>query len=369
MPSPTAAESLNGFGPLLYKPDWPRAQKRWIAFWNRDPVDRPLLTVNAPTGKELPPLPPPQNLEAKYMDPDCVEAAWQRTMETVYFGGDGFPTGGTLMGGYAVGCGKEAGFAQSTVWHPRTMDAMDGPVNWWPGPECPWRKKLDRVVNRLLDASQGKFLVGTPAQVPLNDLIPLLRGVEEFLMDLAENPTLCAARLAEACPRNFEFRDHFRDLVNSRQYGWGSASLWNDTPIGGAQSDISCMLSPAHFEEWVLPELDRIGERFSMVRYHLDGAGALFHLPTLLGRPYIRCIQYVPGAGAEPNGPHWMDLYRRVQEAGRCLEISVPPEHVEYAIRRLRPQGLLVRTKANTPEEADELVDNAVKWAGSCLGR
>jgi hypothetical protein len=125
------------------------------------------------------------------------------------------------------------------------------------------------------------------------------------------------------------------------------------------------MISSAMFERWVLRELDLLGERHPIVWYHLDGPGAIRHLPALLSRRYIRCIQYVPGAGHEPNGPAYVDLYRRVQAAGRCLEISTPVENVEYVIRRLRPEGLLVRTSVRTPEQGEELLRNAVKWSGT----
>lgn len=364
-------DTLNGSGPLLYKPDWPRAQKRWTAFWNRQNNDRPLMDVRAPSGKSLPPFPPPPTLEAKYFDPDYIEAAWLRTMEATYFGGESVPSGGFLLAGYALGCGEGVGFADNTVWHPHLMDSMDQPVPWQPGPDDPWRHRLDRVVNRLLAASKGKFLVGATGQVPLNDLIALLRGTEDFLLDLATEPDLCAKRMAELFDRFVENAEHYIGLVSASQHGrtFGYPGLWSDEPFKAMQSDMSCMISPAMFAKWVMPELDMLGERYAYLWYHLDGPGAVVHLPALLGRPYIRCIQYVPGSGAEPNGPHWINLYRQVQAAGRCLEIAVPPEHVEYVIRRLRPEGLLVRTRAASAAEADELLDKAAEWAGSDAGR
>ena len=79
----------------------------------------------------------------------------------------------------------------------------------------------------------------------------------------------------------------------------------------------------------------------------------------------MRAIQYVPGAGQPPNGPDYLDLYRQVQAAGRCLDIDVPIENVELLIRHLRPEGLVIRTYVAKPELADELLDKAVKWCGT----
>jgi hypothetical protein len=39
--------------------------------------------------------------------------------------------------------------------------------------------------------------------------------------------------------------------------------------------------------------------------------------------------------------------------------------HVEYLVRHLRPEGLLVRTFVKTPEQGEELLRNCVSWAGS----
>jgi len=110
--------------------------------------------------------------------------------------------------------------------------------------------------------------------------------------------------------------------------------------------------------------LDLLAERCSIIWYHLDGPGALRHLPKLLERPYIRAIQWVPGAGNPENGPAYLDLYRQVQAAGRCLDLSASPPMVEFLVRYLRPEGLVLRTRAATPEQAHELIDKDFRFPG-----
>ncbi len=357
----------NGDGPLLHKPDWPSARERWEVFWDAQATDRPLMDVRAPSGKAVTWPAPPERWEMKYLDPDYVERQWLAMMEATWFGGDAVPSPEFLMGGYALGCDQRVKFVENTIWHPHMIDRMGGPIRWDPGPSCPWRAKLDRVIRRLLEAGEGEFLVGMTGNVPLNDLLMLLRGTDEFLMELVEDPDLCARRLVECFPRFHEMLEHELGLLAERQSGttMGYPGLWHRQPFMGTQSDMSCMISPALFEKWVLTELDLLAERYAFLWYHLDGPMAIKHLPALLGRPYIRCIQYVPGSGAPPNGPAWLALYRRVQAAGRCLDLQAPAEQVEYLVRRLRPEGLLVRTFVKTPEQGEELLRNCVKWAGS----
>jgi hypothetical protein len=365
-----AERELNGAGPLLCKPDWPKAQARWTAFWDRAATDRPLLDVRAPSGRRPAPQPKPENWQAKYLDPDYVERQWLAAVEATYFGVDAVPCPGFLMGGYALGCNEHVKFVENTVWHPHMIDRMVPPVNWHPGPADPWRAKLDRVIERLRAASRGNFLVGYTGQIPLNDLLMLLRGTDDFLIELIERTDDCVRCLEHALPLWVENKEHIREVTDRGQFGhvYGYPGLWARDYVLATQSDMCCMISPALFERWVLREFDLLSERYPVMWYHLDGPGAIKHLDALLGRPYIRCIQYVPGSGQPPNGPAWMDLYRRVQAAGRCLEIAAPPEHAEFLIRRLKPQGLLLRTYAPTPQQADELADRARRWAGTHAG-
>jgi 5-methyltetrahydrofolate--homocysteine methyltransferase len=357
----------NGDGPLLHKPDWPLARKRWAAFWDAQTTDRPIMDVRAPSGNAVAWAGPPERWETQYLDPDWVERAWTASIESTWFGGEAIPSAGFLMGGYALGCDSNVRFAENTVWHPHMIERMDGSIPWNPGPQCPWRAKLDRVIERLLHASEGKFLVGCTQQVPLNDLIALLRGTEPFLTELADDTELCVGRLRELFPRFLECGRHIANMIEARQAGtmYGYPGLWHDKNFYPTQADMSCMISPAMFERWVLTEMDLMAEHYSFLWYHLDGPLAVKHLPALLARPYIRCIQYVPGDGADPNGPAWIDLYRRVQAGGRLLDLDAPIQNVEYLIRRLRPEALLIRTNVATREDGEELLHNAVKWAGS----
>jgi hypothetical protein len=180
---------------LSFKPDWPRARERLTAFWERSAVDRPCIAVKAPQAARRSPPPEPDALQALWLDPDYLAARWLWQLESTYFGGEAAPTGDILLAGYATGCGPGVRFAPNTIWHPQTMASMDAPLGWHPGPQDPWRPKLAAVFERLLDLAAGRFLVGYAIQVPGNDLLPLLRGSEAFLLDMAVDLDKCRAHL------------------------------------------------------------------------------------------------------------------------------------------------------------------------------
>ena len=356
---------------LKYKPDWPKAQQRWTAFWELAETDRPCIDVKAPLATDVPPPARPASLEDLYFDPDYVAVQWRHLFATTYFGGEAVPTGGFFMGGYALGCGPDVVLTPNTVWHPVTTRSIRGKVNWRPGPDDPWQQKLDRIIDRLLDESQRKFLVGLATQVMANDLLALLRGSQDFLTDLTDDLGNCVRRLEEILPPWIGIVEHYRRKIAARQNAgcvWGWPGLWHSDFLMIAQSDMSCMISEAMFDRYVMRDIDALGEKFRRVWYHVDGPGAIRHVPRLLKSSCIRAIEYVAGDGQPPNGPDYLDLYRQVQSAGRCLDLDAPMGNMEYLVRHLRPEGLVLRTWAPSREQADELLDKAKKWAGTHAG-
>ena len=54
-----------------------------------------------------------------------------------------------------------------------------------------------------------------------------------------------------------------------------TAAMFAYAPFAIAQSDMSCMISGALFEQWVLRELDLIAGHYPFLWYHLDGPRAV----------------------------------------------------------------------------------------------
>jgi hypothetical protein len=363
------AESVQREGiRLRTKADWPRARARYAAFWERTNDDRPLLFLQAP----LPGAPPepaaPADLESYWLDPEYLLAANLWRARYAHHAAEAFPSA-FLLAGYATGCGPGVGFAPDTVWHPLIQPSLDEPLRWRPGADDPWRARLLAVVERLLVGGAGEFLVGNVGQLPANDLLSLLLGMQPFLEELATRPALCRRRLLEMLPVWQENFEAFRAVLEPRQGGivWGWPGLWCDELVQIAQSDLSCMISAAAFEYYVMPELDWLGEQYGRIWYHVDGRLAKRHLPRLLRCPRVITIQYVPSPDEPANGPAHMDFYREVQAAGRGLDLAVPPEHLEYLIRHLRPEGVILRSTLPSPEQAEGVVEAAARWTGSHL--
>lgn len=352
---------------LACKPDWPQARRRWTAFWEMANTDRPLLDIQVriPTAE---PEPRAASPEQHWTDPEHLARLWEHLFRTTWWGGEAVPTGRFFTGGYALGCGPGVVFDWRTVWHPVLMRSIHDPIGFDPGPHDPWTRRMEAVVRRLQAGAPGRYLVSQVTQVMANDLLYAIRGGEDFLVDLANDLDLCVRRLDEVLERWCASIGHFRALGLAPGAGctWGWPGLWRERYFSIVQSDISCMLSPAMFRDYVGHELKALDARgLEPIWYHVDGPKAYRHVPALLELPFLRVLQFVPGAGAKPNGPAWIDIYRQVQAAGRGLDLHCPWDGLEYLIRHLRPGGVVLRSSAPSQEAAEELIANAPRWAGS----
>lgn len=356
---------------FCYKPDWVRAQSRWDAFWAMDATDRPCIGIGVPrpNPKQVT-VPVPRSMEDKWLDPEYILAEKVKVMEETCYCGEAPPTCGHFMAGTTTGCNGHLCFHDGGISLRPSMSSMDEPLGWHPGPGDPWRAKVDAILNRLLDEAPGRFMVPCPGQFEHVDLLNMIRGNEAMMLDLALAPDQCKARLKEMRELSFENNAHFQGLLAARQGDVGTVNwigVWRRRYFHSAQADVAAMLSPAMFEEFVLPELDWQGERYACLFYHTCGYWQ--HLDLCLSRPYIRVIQYSPNNKESQRHEGRLEFYRRVQKARRCLCISVATDELEFVIRHLRPEGLFIGTGAKSVAEADELLDKAVKWAGTHASR
>jgi hypothetical protein len=61
-------------------------------------------------------------------------------------------------------------------------------------------------------------------------------------------------------------------------------------------------------------------DRISYPFYHWDGPGAIPHHDHLLSIGKLRCLQWVPGAGAKDcSDPEWWPLFHKTFEAGKKI--------------------------------------------------
>ena len=327
-----------------YKPDWQEARDRMIAWWAGGKPDRVQAHVSAPAkpakssvasiGNDVP---------AKYTDPETVLRNMEYGLEHTFWGGEMFPTHfvyfGPMFGLAYLGC--EPNFAPGTTWYePCLQDWSELPSikfdpnnRWW---------QLTKEMTRLsAERAKGRWLVTCPiAILALMDTICGLLGNEKTLMAMADQPMAIKTALNRIMPWARRTYDESYDIGRGYQEGsidW--MQIWAPGRVISTQCDMSVMISPEMFRDFVVPELTDIYNHVDYGIYHLDGPEQIRHLDELLKIEKLHLIQWVPGARMNNPGHgdplNWLDLFRRIQETGKKVLVYCPPERVRPLLNKI----------------------------------
>jgi len=351
---------------LEYKPDAARACERMAAWWEKEILDRPTIQVCAPKPKPKPgPNKHHASLRDRWMDVDYTLECAQINIANTYWGGEWLPSFSTNLGPDVVAAayGCPLVFEETTSWSmPCLKDWADVPklkLNH----DGIYLKTILEMTRRGLEMGRGKFLVSHTDLHPGGDLAGALRDPQQLALDLAVEPERVRELLKQIRPAFFEYYELQHKLI--REHGQEVTTTWLPLFDPGRyyppSNDFSIMISPQMFREFFLDELVEECEWLDCSCYHLDGPGALRHLDALLEIDALDAIQFVYGAGNEPAS-RWLRVYKRIQDAGKNIQVHVAPEDIDPFMQTLRPEGVMMTLWAGSVEEADALIAKVSKW-------
>jgi hypothetical protein len=355
---------------MMNAPDWDEARRRWSLLWLGRHGGRPCITVKTPSGRPNS-AGRAQSPEQLWLDPDYIVRAALGSFESTLYCGEAYP-GHLLMAGWVVNAyGAAPRLDLDTIWCDPIKVDWDSPPTFDFDWTSHWFGRV-QALHRAMVAAAGadRFAVGQGCFLPGSDLLAMVIGTEPALLAMAQRPDWARRAILKLAGNFVDVTRHFHELARGagHEYWYGNTGwmpFWAPERFAATQSDISCMLSPEMFEQFIVPELDLAGEAFGKLWYHLDGQSAQHHLPRLLSLPYVRVIQFTPMASTPPNGPAYLDLYRRIQQAGRIVHVSVPVEHVEPLCRSLDPGLLCLETSCPSATAAAELLQAARGWTSA----
>lgn len=359
---------------MLYKQDWKETKLQYEKWWSKE-LKKPLISINARkkarqhqqhewTGWDL--------LREK-ANPEKAIDNFEAMAEDYLFLGEAYPNlwlnlGPGVLAAYITGF---LGFSGYTAWfeYPMEWDDVDKSLisinqdNEW----LVYTKKLAHLVG---ERSQGKFLTGMTDIGGIADVLASLRGTENLLLDLMDQPE----RVLHSMDRILELWHYVYDEIDSilSRYMEGTSAwmgLWCPEKWYPIQCDFSAMISPKMFEKFVAPYLREQARRLDHTIYHLDGPGEIRHLDILLDIDEIDGIQWVPGAGAEDvTSEVWLELYKKIQKKGKLLVLNsdsaADPDRVPWLLERISPEGVYVSVYCDSEDKAYKLLEWREKLNG-----
>lgn len=340
--------------------DWTYLEHRWQSFWNMDNHDRPLINLCAPSGLELPRISPPATLAARWEDAQYAVAAHIRGMKATAYLAETPPIMNPNLGPDILGaiCGCEITYGETTSWAEHCVDSWDTFPEIRFDANNPWFRKIEAITREAAKQVNGDYLVAITDLHPGTDALVSLRGPEALCCDVYDHPEAILRRSDEVFEVHRQVYDRLDAIISTRQKGttnwmgiWHPSARWY--VVG---SDFSCMVSADDFERFVMPSLVREIDMLNGSIYHLDGPGALRHLDRILEIDRLNGVQWVYGDG-QPSAVHWIDVYKKIQRAGKLVEVICRPEEVEAICEALHPEGVHLQVGwVRSEAEAQDLI-------------
>jgi 5-methyltetrahydrofolate--homocysteine methyltransferase len=350
---------------LLYRQDSKAAFERLTEWWQGGDLGRPAMQILVPRPEPIEPvdiIPTPPGWSTNYSTSSFayrVNLAARACIYTDYWG-EAIPNVSPDLGpnclALYLGCRAKDG--EDTVWFEPCIESPEKaryellPDNFY------WNFTI-RLAKEQLHFGKGKFLTSFPDLIEGLDTLAAMRGTQLFLYDLIERPDWVQDSLKRVTQSYFDCYDFLYDLIKDDT---GGSHFWAWAPgrIAKLQCDISAMISPRMFGEFMIPVLREMTGRLDYCIYHWDGPGAIPHHDNLLSIPGIDAIQWTSGAGAEPVwDDRWWPFYHKTLDAGKkIMLLDFDAGHLDNFKKEFgrKFRNFIFGIAAGTPQEAQKIL-------------
>jgi hypothetical protein len=353
---------------LIYRQDSKAAFERLTAWWQGGDLGRPAMQILVPRSEPIEPvdpIPTPGGWSTNYSTSSFayrVNLAARTCIYTDYWG-EAIPNVSPDLGPncLALYLGCRAIDGENTVWFEPCIEDPENARYELLADNFYWNFTI-RLAKEQLRLGKGKFLTSFPDLIEGLDTIAAMRGTQVFLYDLLERPEWVSESLKRVTQRYFDCYDILYDLIKDEK---GGSHFWAWAPgrIAKLQCDISAMISPKMFGEFMVPVLREMTGRLDTCIYHWDGPGAIPHHDHLLAIPGIDALQWTSGAGAEPVWDRrWWPLYHKTFDAGKkVMLLDFAAGYLDVFKKEFgrKFRQFIFRIAAPTPEEAQKILISA----------
>jgi hypothetical protein len=224
-------------------------------------------------------------------------------------------------------------------------------------------QKIEQLTRHALERCSGKFLVGYTDLHPGLDCAAAWRDPLQLCYDLVDSPDQ-VRRLVELAIQDFErIYDHFDRIL--KEAGQLSVS-WMGIPSYGRMHipscDFSAMISPASFQEFGLPVLQREVQSMSHNVFHVDGRGVAKHLESILSVPEVNALQWVQGVGTDYAIIQWIPFLKKLQGRGIPVIVDLNPAELDEFIAQMDPHGLFLWLATTSEEQELDILERLNRW-------
>jgi len=350
-----------------------RACRRNEAFWTGELEEMPLLWVTVSNAKPGTPPPAPPTDEGVWTDPDYLLSKAEYDLSHSYYAGDALPVHHPWLGPDQFACWLGADMtivpADNTAWVRPFVDNWSVLPQFSMDPENRWWKLYLCLVRDSVEAGKGKWVTAYPDLHTGIDGLAALRGVENLMIDLVTQPEMIQRAMSRMTQLWKEIVDTVSEIVLPAGQGTSNWTMgWSRGRfLCVGHNDFTCMISTEMFDRFCLEDNIECCNHVDRTIYHLDGPGAIRHVPRLCEIEKLDCVQWIQGAG-KPLPSAWLDLLKRIQDAGKTVQLYYGGAHggdadfkseIEVLCRELDYRRLFIWIAATSVDQADLIVEHA----------
>ena len=350
-----------------------RALERHEAFWKGEIDDYPLIWVTVPNAVPGSPPAEPAVEEALWTDVEYVLSSAEYQLAHTHYAGDALPVHNPWLGPDQVAAWLGAPLSLAprlnTSWVEPLVRDWDDPPRLAIDPANRWWRLYLEILRGSVERGRGKWVTTYPDLHTGIDGLAALRGPEQLLVDLIEQPEAVGRAMGEMTALLKWIVDQVSAVVLPTGQGTSNWTMgWSrERFLCIGQNDATCMIGPEMFERFCWADTVESCRHVERTIYHLDGPGALRHLPRLLEIEELDCVQWIQGAGSPPPS-RWLPMLRQVQAAGKSVQVYYGPSHgddadlaaeLELLCRELDWRRLFFWATVPSVAQAEALVDLA----------
>ena len=365
-----------------WKPNLEETKKRYINWWNHKGIVLNMwehFQEGVTPHADVPMPAAPKDLNQKWFDPQ-----WRADYLDWYVAhsslmADMLPVANTQLGpgSLAAILGGVFEGGEDTIWiHPDPNFSDDLRFD----PNHPNYLLHKELLKACKAKAQGHYYVGMPDLMEGMDVLAAMKGTDRVLLDTVMQPEVLERQMQQINDIYFKVFDELYDIIREGdEMAFCYFSSWAPGKMTKLQSDISTMISVDDYRRFVQPFIREQCQKIDYTLYHLDGVGAMHHLPALLEIEELNAIQWTPGVG-EPQGgsPKWYDLYKKILAGGKSImacwvtldelkplldNIGGDGVHLEMDFHNEREveQAMRIIEEFQSKDEADRKVEDIIR--------
>ena len=345
-----------------WKPNMEATKRRYIDWWNHQGVILNMwehFQEGVVAHDDITPPPPPIDLHQKWFDPEWRAKYLDWYVSHSSLKADILPVANTQLGpgSLAAILGGVFEGGEDTIWiHPHPQFDPTIPFD----PNHPNYLLHKQLLHCCKQRSRGHYYVGMPDLMEGLDVLAALKGTDQVLIDTVMCPETVECQMQRINDIYFTVFDELYDIIREGdEMAFCYFSCWAPGKMTKLQCDISTMISEDDYRRFVQPFIREQCQRIDYTLYHLDGVGAIRHLPTLLEISELNAIQWTPGVG-EPQGgsSKWYDLYRRILDGGKSVMASwVTLSELPALLDHIGTDGVHLEMDFHNEQEVDQAME------------